>query len=224
MSKLLKRGISIYLIFLKNKIAMSLMMLFSGIMMFIAAVQGKGNDTVAMPLGVTLVGVLVTCWSFYKIGYIKANLDKIEDKKEHSTVKMSLIMQAVETSIYLLVAGAGIFLLLNQDLVNRFLNLMAGGFTTLNGVLGIVKIIKRRHERNAAWWFRVILTLVELVLGPYFLISCDSVEGGWFVAMGALTIVAGTIEVISALSPESIESTMQDGKEIVKILKEDKQN
>lgn len=221
MSKLLKRGISIYLIFLKNKIAMSLMMLFSGIMMFIAALQGKGNDTVAMPLGITIAGAAITFWSFYKIGYIKSELDKIKDEKEHSLVKMSLYMQIGETLIYLIVAGIGVFLLLNQTLVNRFLNLMAGGFTTLNGALGIVKIIRRRNERNGFWWFRVILTVVELILGPYFLISCDSVEGGWFVAMGALTIVAGTIEVITALSPESIRSTMQDGKDIVKILKEE---
>lgn len=220
MSKLLKRGISIYLIFLKNKIAMSLMMLFSGIMMFIAALQGKGNDTLAMPLGITLAGAVITFWSFYKVGYIKSDLDRIKDEKEHSLVKMSLFLQIGETFIYLIVAGIGVFLLLNQTLVNRFLNLMAGGFTTLNGVLGMIKVIKRRSERTSAWWFRVVLTVVELILGPYFLISCDSVEGGWFVAMGALTIVAGTIEVITALSPESIKSTMQDGKEIVKILKE----
>ena len=200
---------------------MSLMMLFSGIMMFIAALQGKGNDTMAMPLGITIAGAAITFWSFYKIGYIKASLDNTEDSKDRSAIKTSIFLQSLETLLYLVVAGVGVFLLLNQGLVNRVLNLMAGGFTTLNGVLGIVKIVRTRNERNYSWWFRVALTVVELVLGPYFLISCDTVEGGWFIAMGALTIVAGTIEVIQALSPESIKSTMQDGKEIVKILKEE---
>lgn len=221
MSKLLKRGIGIYKIFLKNKIAMSLMMLFSGIMMFIAALQGKGNDTFMMPLGITVGGAAVTFWSFYKIGYIKSELDKIEDKNERSLHKMALFAQVAETLIYLVVAAVGIYLLLNQNLMNRVLNLMAGGFTTLNGVIGVVNVVKRCRNRNPAWWLRLLLTAVELFLGPYFLASCDTVEGGWFVAMGALTIVAGTIEVIRALSPESLRNTVQDGKDIVRILKEE---
>ena len=220
MSKLLKRGISIYKIFLKNKIAMSLMMLFSGIMMFIAALQGKGNDTLMMPLGITVAGAGVTFWSFYKIGYIRSDLSKIENENERSLQKMALLTQIAETLIYLVVAAVGVYLLLNQNLMNRVLNLMAGGFTTLNGVIGLVNVLKRLRERNLRFWFKVALTLVELFLGPYFLICCDTVEGGWFVAMGALTMVAGTLEVIAALSPESLRNTVQDGKDIVRILKE----
>ena len=220
MSKLLKRGLSVYKIFLKNKIAMSVMMLVSGLMMFVAALQGKGNNTLAMPLGITIAGALITFWSFYRVGYIKANLDKIKDEDERAGAKMLLLMQIGETLIYLVVAAVGVYLLLNQSLVNRVLNLMAGGFTTLNGITGVINIVKRWQERDFRWWLKLVLTIVELVLGPYFLICCDTVEGGWFVAMGALTIVAGTIEVITALTPESIRSTMQDGKDIVRILKE----
>ncbi|MBQ3441443.1 DUF308 domain-containing protein [Candidatus Saccharibacteria bacterium] len=220
MSKLLKRGLSVYKIFLKNKIAMSVMMLVSGLMMFVAALQGKGNNTLAMPLGITIAGALITFWSFYRVGYIKANLDKIKDENERAGAKMLLLMQIGETLIYLIVAAVGVYLLLNQSLVNRVLNLMAGGFTTLNGITGVINVVKRWRERDFRWWLKLVLTIVELVLGPYFLICCDTVEGGWFVAMGALTIVAGTIEVITALTPESIRSTMQDGKDIVRILKE----
>lgn len=220
MSKLLKRGFSIYKIFLKNKIAMSIMMLVSGIMMFIAALQGKGNDTLAMPLGITSVGALITFWSFYRVGYIKSDMDKIENNNERALQKMAFFTQIGETLIYLVVAAVGVYLLLNQSLVNRVLNLMAGGFTTLNGVIGVVKIIRRYKQRDVRFWFKLVLTVVELVLGPYFLICCDTVEGGWYLAMGALTMVAGTIEVIAALTPESIRNTMQDGKDIVRILKE----
>ena len=220
MSKLLKRGLSVYKIFLKNKIAMSVMMLVSGLMMFVAALQGKGNNTLAMPLGITIAGSLITFWSFYRVGYIKANFDKIKDENERAGAKMLLLMQIGETLIYLIVAAVGVYLLLNQSLVNRVLNLMAGGFTTLNGITGVINVVKRWRERDFRWWLKLVLTIVELVLGPYFLICCDTVEGGWFVSMGALTIVAGTIEVITALTPESIRSTMQDGKDIVRILKE----
>lgn len=219
MSKLLRRGISIYKIFLKNKIAMSFMMLVSGVMMFIAALQGKGNDTVAMPLGITVAGAFFTSWSFYKIGYIKSDLDKITDETEHSMQRTALFLQSLETTLYIIVLGVGMFLLLNQGFMNRVLNLMAGGFTTLNGVLGLVNTFRRRQNRDFRWWFKLVLTLIELGIGPYFLIFSDSVEGGWFIAMGALTTVAGTLEVISAITPESLKNTVQDGKDIVRILK-----
>lgn len=199
---------------------MSLMMLFSGVMMFIAALKGNGNDTVAMPLGITVAGVLFTACSFYKIGRMKADLERIEDRKERSAQKTAFFMQVGETLIYVVVAGLGIFLLINQSFMNKVLNLMAGGFTTLNGVLGIIYIYKNRHERDIRRSLKVILTIVELILGPYFIFMSDSIEIGWYVAMGALTTVAGTIEVISALTPESIKSTVQDGKDIVRILKD----
>lgn len=195
------------------------MMLVSGVMMFIAALQGKGNDTVAMPLGITVAGAFFTSWSFYKIGYIKSDLDKITDETEHSMQRTALFLQSLETTLYIIVLGVGMFLLLNQGFMNRVLNLMAGGFTTLNGVLGLVNTFRRRQNRDFRWWFKLVLTLIELGIGPYFLIFSDSVEGGWFIAMGALTTVAGTLEVISAITPESLKNTVQDGKDIVRILK-----
>ena len=155
-------------------------------------------------------------------GFILANGAHVvvKDEKEKSLQKMAIFMQAMENIIYLVVLALGIMLLLNQDLMNRVLNLMAGGFTTLNGVLGASNTFKKREHRDFWWWFKLALTVIELILGPYFVICCDSVEGGWFIAMGALTMVAGTIEVISALTPESIRSTMNDGKEIVSIIKD----
>lgn len=220
MSKLLKRGISIYKIFLKNKIAMSLMMLVSGVMMFIAALKGNGNDTVAMPLGITIAGALLSCWSFYKVGRIRSEMDISREDVERENFGAVLFLQIGESLLYLVVAALGIFLLINQDFMDKILNLMAGGFTTLNGVLGIINLYKRRGQRDVRFWLRLALTVVELILGPCFIFMSDSIEVGWYVAMGALTMVAGTLEVISALTPERLKSTMQDGKDIVKIIKE----
>ena len=52
MNKLVKRGFNVWLIFIKNRIASSIMMLMSGVMMFIGALQGKGNDTMTLPLAI----------------------------------------------------------------------------------------------------------------------------------------------------------------------------
>ncbi len=188
--------------------------------MFIAAIQGKGNDTFMMPLGITVAGVVFSALSFYKIGRIKSDLDRTRDENERSTYKIALFTQGAETLLYLVVAGLGIFLLINQSFMNKILNLMAGGFTTLNGVLGTINLYKRREQRNVRFWLRLVLTVVELVLGLCFVFMSDGIEIGWYVAMGALTIVAGTLEVISALTPETIRGTVQDGKDIVKILKD----
>ena len=225
MSKLLKRGFSIYKIFLKNKIAMSVMMLVSGVMMFVAALQGKGNDTVAMPLGITIGGALLTLWSAYKVGMAKTELNRASTEDEQTVKKAALFMQSGETVIYVIVLALGITLLINQNIMNRILNLMAGGFTTLNGVLGVVALFKMyKKEQNVRFWFKFVLTAVELILGIYFLVNCDMTGGGWYIAMGALTTVAGTLEVISALTPESIRGTVQDGKDIVRILKDKDSN
>ena len=77
MNKLVKRGFSAYKIFLKNKIASSIMMLMAGVMMFIAALNGKGNDTKSLPILITTVGTILTLWTVYRFGYIKANYDRI---------------------------------------------------------------------------------------------------------------------------------------------------
>ena len=220
MNKLVKRGFSAYKIFLKDKLAMSLMMFIPGMMMFIGAINGKGNDTVAMPLGILSAGLAFTFWSFYQIGYIRANFVKMAPGDAKSIEKTAFYMQIFETVLYLAVVALGVFLLINQAFMNKVLNLMSGGFTTLNGVLGAIEIYKKREHKDFRWWFKLVLTVVELVLGPYFLFMSDGVEIGWYVAMGALTAMAGALEVISALTPESIRSTMQDGKDIVQIFKE----
>ena len=62
MDKYVKRGLGAYIIFLKNKVASSLLMLFSGIMMFIAALNGKGNDTKSLPTLITVVGAALTLY------------------------------------------------------------------------------------------------------------------------------------------------------------------
>ncbi|MBQ3296367.1 DUF308 domain-containing protein [Candidatus Saccharibacteria bacterium] len=220
MSKLLKNGFSIYKIFLKNKIAMAVMMLVSGVMMFIAALKGNGNDTVAMPLGITLAGAALTFWSFYKVGRIRSEMEALKEAAARENMGLTLFLQISETILYLIVTGLGIFLLINQNFMDKILNLMAGGFTTLNGVLGAINLYKRREQRDLRFWLRTALTVVELVLGPCFIFMSDGIEIGWYVAMGALTTVAGTLEVISALTPEHLKSTVQDGKDIVRIIKE----
>ena len=221
MNKLVKRGFSAYRIFLKDKLAMSMMMFIPGVMMFIGALNGKGNDTVAMPLGITAAGAVFTFWAFYQIGKIKADLDRIEGREERRLQKRLLIFQILEGAIYLIVMIVGVLLLINQDFVNKFLNLMAGGFTTLNGVMGIIKLLKSYNEKNFRYYFKVVLTILELAIGPYYFFASDSISSGWFMTMAILTMVAGAAEVIAALTPESLRSTVEDSKEIVKILKDE---
>ena len=78
MNKLVKRGFSAYKIFLKNKIASSIMMLMAGVMMFIAALNGKGNDTKSLPMLITSIGAILTFWGVYRVGYVKDVFDKMD--------------------------------------------------------------------------------------------------------------------------------------------------
>jgi uncharacterized membrane protein HdeD (DUF308 family) len=121
--------------------------------------------------------------------------------------------------MYVAVAGLGFFLILNEGFTNKVLNLMSGGFTILNGVFGAIYVYKHRGNKNPKWKFRIILTVVELVVGTYFIIASDSIETVGFIIMGLLTTIAGSIEVFSSLSKESLRDTLQDGKEIVETLK-----
>ena len=222
MNKLVKRGFSAYRIFLKNKLAMAMMMFIPGVMMFIGAMNGHGNDTVSMPLGITSAGMAFTFWALYRVGYIKAQYDNAQTREDKKSQKTTMILQILEAVVYLLVVAVGIFLLINQSFMDKVLNLMAGFFTTLNGVMGIIDTIKKRDHRNFRWGFKLILTVLELVLGPYFLIMSDGIETGWYLVMGLLTAVAGALEVIAALTPETLRSTIQDGKDIIKTLKDGK--
>lgn len=221
MNKLVKRGFSAYMVFLKDKLAMALMMFIPGVMMFLGALNGKGNDTVAMPLGITAAGSVFTFWACYQLGRIKTELDHLGERDDRRPMQKALILQILEGMLYLVVMVAGILLLINQGFVNKFLNLMSGGFTTLNGVLGAVKLFKRRENKNYRWYFRLVLTLVELTVGPYYFFASDSISSGWFMTMAILTMVAGAVEVVSALTPENIRSSIKDGKDIVRILKDE---
>ena len=221
MNKLVKRGLSAYKIFLKNKFVASIMMLFSGVMMFIAALQGKGNDVYSLPILITTLGTVLTAWAVYKFGYLKCEYDKLKfGQKEVKNAKLKeLVLQVGETLIYMVVAGLGVFLLSNHDFTDKVLNLMAGFFTCLNGVLGVIRAYKNRENKDFGWKFMLVLTIIELALGPFFIITSDSIEVSWYIVMGALTAVAGTVEVIHATTREGIRGTIDDGKEIVRIMK-----
>ena len=219
MNKLVKRGISVYKIFLKNKIAMSLMMLFSGIMMFIAAINGHGNDTKTMPLMITLAGAGFAFWSLYRLGCIKSDYEKITDRQEKVLQKRAIYLQIGEAAVYVIIAIVGIFLLINESFTDKVLNLMAGGFTTLNGVLGAIKVFKGRELKNFRWKFTLVLTIIELILGPIFIFA-PTIDINGYIVMGALTSIAGTIEVISAFTMDNIKNTIQDGKDIARIVKD----
>lgn len=222
MNRLVKKGFSAYKIFLKNKIASSIMMLFSGIMMFIAALNGKGNDTKSLPILITTIGIILAVWAIYRLGYIKANYDRsFRDNREEKIAGRKVILsQFVETLIYAMIVGAGVFLLSNEGLTNKVLNLMAGGFTTLNGVLGAISEYKNRENKDFRWKFMLVLMIFELIVGPYFIIVSDSIDIPGYIIMGVLTMVAGLIEVISALTRDNIKGTINDGKEIVRIMKD----
>ncbi|MBR3319650.1 DUF308 domain-containing protein [Candidatus Saccharibacteria bacterium] len=219
-----KRGFSAYIILMKNKLVASLMMLVSGAMMTIGALNNRGNDTKTLPVLITAAGVFFSFWSFYRIGYIKANYDKIEDDTQKSLEKRVLVLQAIETIAYIIVAVAGIYLLLNESLMNLILNLVVGLFTTFNGVMGAISLVKRWHEKNYRWYIRLVLTIFELIAGPYFIATANSVDISGLLIMGILTAVAGLIEIISVSSKETLKNTVKDGKDVVLTLKNGKAN
>lgn len=226
MNELVKRGFGVYKIFLKNKIASSVMMLFSGFMMFVAALNGYGNDTKSLPILITSIGVVLTLWSAFKLGYLKANLDRIakENQVERKAEMRVILLHIAESLIYIAVAGMGVFLLSNEGFTNKALNLMTGGFTTLNGVLGVINAVKKRDTIDFRYKLLLVLTIIELIIGPFFIFASDSIDTIWYVVMGAVTTVAGVIEVISAMNHDNIESTIDDGKKIIQIIKNEGDN
>ena len=196
-----------------------MMMLVSGAIMAIAALNGHGNDTKTLPILITTAGVVFSLWSFYKIGYIKANYDKAEDKAQKSVEWRLIALQIVESLAYIIVTTAGIYLLLNESLVDMILNLMVGIFTTFNGVMGAISLIKRRGNRDWRWVVRLVLTIFELAVGPYFIVASNAIDIKGLVVMGILTAIAGLIEVIAAYSKQALKDTFKDGKDIVHTLK-----
>ena len=221
MNKLVKRGFSAWVIFLKNKVASSFMMLFSGVMMFIAALNDHGNDTKSLPVLITSVGTILTLWATYKFGYIKSDFDRIskDDRKSRSELEKAMFFQVIETLFYAFIAGLGVFLLSNESFMNKVLDLMAGGFTTLNGVLSVIYVYKHKEEKDLRWKMALVLMVIELVLGPYFIIASGSINIPGYIVMGVLTSVAGLVELLSALTHENIKGTLEDGKKIVSIIK-----
>ncbi len=219
MNKLLKRGFDVYKIFLKNKLAVSLMMFVSGVIMTIAALNGRGNDTKTLPTLITAAGVLFSLWAFYRFGYVKANYDNLESKAQRDAKKRVLIFQFIEALVYLVITAAGIYLLMNESLVNLILNLMVGGFTTFNGIMGVINLIKRRAKRDWRWIIRLILTIFELAVGIYFIVLSSAIDIRELLVMGILTAVAGIIEIISAYSTEALKNTVEDGKAAVRVIK-----
>jgi uncharacterized membrane protein HdeD (DUF308 family) len=204
---------------MKNKLIASMMMLVSGVMMAVGALNGRGNDTKTIPILVTAAGVMFSIWAFYRLGYIKANYDKLEDKMQKDIEKRVLILQAIESLAYIIVTVAGIYLLLNENLMNLILNLVVGIFTTFNGIMGVISLCKRLNNRNYRWIIRLILTIFELIGGLYFIIMANSIDIGGFLVMGILTAVAGIIEVISVYSKEYLIVTVKDSKSAVSTLK-----
>ena len=101
---------------------------------------------------------------------------------------------------------------------------MAGFFTTLNGVLGAINTYKARKNIDFHWKFVVVLTLFELILGPYFIIASDSIDINSYIVMGMLTMVAGVAEIISASTKENLKETLDDGKKMANIIRNGKEN
>jgi uncharacterized membrane protein HdeD (DUF308 family) len=143
----------------------------------------------------------------------------MEDGDERKAGWKLFFLQCGEAAIYLLIASLGVYLLINEDLTNRILNLMAGFFTTLNGVLGAVKVVKGRDNKNFAWKFKLFLTLFELGFGIYFLIAHADINIKSYFVMGLITSIAGAIEVASCFNAKTLKDTLEDGREIVDTMK-----
>lgn len=220
MNKLVKRGLSAYMIFLRNKLAMSVMMLIAGVMMTIGAVRGTGNDTKTLPSLIASVAGIFTFWAFYRIGYMRAKLEGLK-KDELEAAKKPFLLQIGETAIYLALMLLGLFLLLNEGFTNQVLNLVTGGFTTLSGILGSINAVKNREKwQTFGWRFMLCLAVIELALGIYFLVAFASISNDALAVVGIITAIAGVIEVANTLKKEPIEKTIEDGKEILKTLRE----
>lgn len=224
MNKLLKRVGNAWLIFIKNKIAGAVMMLISGVMMFIAAMNGNGNDTKTLPLLILIAGLIFSLWGFYRIGYLKSDYDKIEDREEKQLERKMLIFQILESGIYLIVTTLGVFLLMNESFTDKILNLMAGGFTILNGVFGIIYVVKHRENKTFGWKFRIALTIVEFIMGLFFIIKSDSIAVESYAILGSITTIAGIIEVFHAITRENIENAVKDSRNIVRALKDERED
>ena len=219
MNKLVKRGLKAYNIFLKNKIASSLMMLIPGLMMTFAAIKGNGNDTKTLPLMILIAGAVFALWAFYRLGYIKSINDSLANARKERPDKRSFYLQLLEAIVYLVIASLGVFLLMNENLTNKILNLMAGGFTTLNGITGMISTIKKRENKDFRWKFVLVLSLFELIWGIYFIFWSDSIGINSYLVMGIITTIAGFLAIATSFNEQTLIDTSEDVKDIVNTMK-----
>ena len=188
----------------------------------IGAFSGNGNDTKTLPSAIAAVGAILACWSFYRVGYLKAKVEKLKGEERDEGLN-SLVLQIYETVVYVAVCLLGIYLLLNEGFTNQALNMMTGGFTILNGVIGAINAVKKRDKRNTfAWKFMLGLTIIELGLGAYFIFMASTINNVGLGVMGVITTIAGLIEVISSIRKDILQKTLADGKEIITVLKGEK--
>ena len=223
MNKILKRGMGAWLIFIKNRLAGSVMMFISGLMMAIAGLNGNGNDTKTLPAIIVLAGTVLGFWGFYRIGYLKSNMDREKNREEKVTIRKTFYLQIVEALIYLVITSLGVYLYINEGFTNTVLDLMCGGFTIFNGVMGVVYIVKHSDNRNFGWKFRIGLTILEFAMGAYFIFASNTISSNGYLIMGSITTVAGVIEVAHAIAEHAIKDAIRDSKDIVKTLKDEKE-
>ena len=221
MNKLIKRVGGAWLIFIKNKLAGAIMMFVSGLMMAIAGFNGNGNDTKTLPAVIALAGAIFGYWSFYRLGYVKSNMDKIKDREEKTAMKKVFWLQVIETVAYLIITSFGVYLYVNEGFTNTILDLMCGGFTILNGVFGIIWIVKNNLERNFSWKFRIGLTLLEFGMGLYFIFASNSITSTGYLIMGSITTIAGIIEVVHALRQHALRDAVSDSRKMIRALKDE---
>ena len=70
------------------------------------------------------------------------------------------------------------------------------------------------------WKLLLVLAVLELAIGLYFIFASDSIAIAWYIIMGVLTTIAGTIEVVTVMTHENIRTTINDGKKIIQIIKD----
>lgn len=220
MNKIVKRGVGVWLIFIKDRLAGAVMMFISGLMMAIAGFNGNGNDTKTLPGFITVIGVIFAFWAFYHLGYIKSNIDKEKDRNKKIVEKKTFYLQIIEAIVYLLITALGVYLFVNESFTNTILDLMCGGFTIFNGVMGSIYIFKNSANKTFGWKFRIGLTILEFAMGIYFIFASNSINASGYLIMGSITTIAGVIEVVNAIKQHAIRDAIKDSKDIVNALKE----
>ena len=174
-----------------------------------------------LPLLILIAGAVFTFWGFYRIGFIKNSYDEAKTREKKQIERSNLIMQIFETALYLIVAALGVFLLMNEAFTDKVLNLMAGSFTILNGVFGIIYIFKNADNKNFGWKFRIVLTLVEFGMGLFFIINSSSIKVESYMILGSITTIAGVIEVFHAMTRKNIADAVKDSKNMINAFKDE---